>query len=66
MGFLRHIDLTEIVTGGNLLYILEDIPSKLIDTKMTTKSFFVEVNLRGKKGLQAVFIIPKPLSYQVI
>ena len=48
--------------GGNLLYILEDIPSKLIDTKITTKNFFVEVNLRGEKGLQAVFIIPKPTT----
>ena len=48
--------------GGNLLYILEDIPSKLIDTKITMKSFFVEVNLRGEKGLQAVFIIPKPTT----
>lgn len=32
--------------GGILLYIREDIPSKLIDIKMTVKRFFVEVNLR--------------------
>ena len=45
--------------GGNLLYILEDIPSKLIDTKMTTKSFFVEVNLRGEKRITCCFYNPK-------
>ena len=52
--------------GGILLYIREGIPSKLIDTKMTVEGFFVEVNLREKSGLYAVFVIPKPLLYQVI
>ena len=36
--------------GGILLYIREDIPSKLILTKMTVEGFFVEINLRKKKG----------------
>ena len=36
--------------GGILLYISEDIPSKLILTKMTIERFFVEINLRKKVG----------------
>ena len=36
--------------GGILLYIREDIPSKLILTKMTIEGFFVEINLRKKVG----------------
>ena len=36
--------------GGILLYIREDIPSKLIFTKMTIEEFFVEINFRKKKG----------------
>ena len=35
--------------GGILLYIREDIPSKLILTKMTIERFFVEINLRKKR-----------------
>ena len=35
--------------GGILLYIHEDIPSKLILTKMTIEVLFVEINLRKKK-----------------
>ena len=35
--------------GGILLYIREDIPSKLILTKMTIEGFFVEINLRKKR-----------------
>ena len=31
-----------------LLYICEDMPSKLILTKMTTEGFFVDINLRKK------------------
>ena len=34
--------------GGILLYIREDIPSKLILTKMTMEEFFVEINLTKK------------------
>ena len=36
--------------GGILLYISEDIPSKLILTKMTIQRFFLEINLRKKVG----------------
>ena len=36
--------------GGTLLYICEDIPSKLILTKMTIERFFVKINLRKKRG----------------
>ena len=34
--------------GGILLYIREDIPSKLILTKTTIDGFFVEINLIKK------------------
>ena len=43
--------------GGILLYIREDIPSKLILTKMTIEGFFVEINLRKKSGSFAAHII---------
>ena len=46
--------------GGEIqLYIYEGIPSKLIDTKMTVEGFFVDVNLRGKKGITGCFYNPK-------
>ena len=35
--------------GGIILYIREDIPSKLVLTKMTIEGFFVEINLRKKR-----------------
>ena len=34
--------------GGMLLYIHENIPSKLILTKMTIEGFFVEISLKKK------------------
>ena len=37
--------------GGILLYIQDDIPSKLIESKMTIEGLFVEINLRKKKWL---------------
>ena len=45
--------------GGILLYIREDIPSKLILTKMTIGGFFVEINLRKKGGSFAAHITRK-------
>ena len=47
--------------GGMLLYIHEDIPSKLILTKMTIEGFFIKINLRKKGGSFAAHIIPKNL-----
>ena len=35
--------------GGIRLYIRDDIPSKLIESKMTVEGLFVEINLRKKK-----------------
>ena len=36
--------------GGILLYVREDIPSKLIPMRnSTTEDFFIELNLRKKK-----------------
>ena len=43
--------------GGISLYIREDIPSKLILTKMKIEGFFVEINLRKKSGSFAAHII---------
>ena len=37
--------------SGILLYIREDILSKIIESKMDTEGFFVELNLRRKKWL---------------
>ena len=45
--------------GGILLYIREDILSKLILTKMTIEGFFVEINLRKKSGSFAPHITQK-------
>ena len=45
--------------GGILLYICEDIPSKLILTKMTIEGFFVEINLRKKKWVLCCTYNPK-------
>ena len=45
--------------GGILLYIRENIPSKLILTKITIEGFFIEINLRKKGGSFAVHITQK-------
>ena len=37
--------------GGILVYIHEDIPTKLIDSQMKIEGFFIELNLRRKKWL---------------
>ena len=47
--------------GGILLYIRDDIPSKLIESKMTIEGLFVEINLRKKNGFYAVLITQKSL-----
>ena len=46
-------------SGGILLYIREDIPSKLIVTKMRIEGVFVEINLRKKSGSFAAHITQK-------
>ena len=45
--------------GGILLYIRDDIPSKLIESKMTIEGLFVEINLRKKKWLLCCSYNPK-------
>ena len=45
--------------GGILLYICEDIPSKLILIKMTIEGIFVEINLRKKSWSFAAHITQK-------
>ena len=45
--------------GGILLYIWVDIPSKLIENKMTIEGLFVEINLRKKKYLLCCSHNPK-------
>ena len=48
--------------GGILLHIREDMPSKLILTKMTIKGFFVEINFRKIGGSFAAHITEKTLD----
>ena len=45
--------------GGILLHIREDIPSKLILTKMTIEGYSVEINLRRKKVAPMLLIYSK-------
>ena len=47
--------------GRILLYIREDIPSKLVLTKITIAGFFVEIHLRKKGGFFAAHITQKNL-----
>ena len=50
-GFSEPYRFDRNGSGGEiLLYIREDIPSKLILTKMTLEGFFIEINLRKKGG----------------
>ena len=37
--------------GGILVFIREDIPSKLVESQMKIEGFFIELNLRRKKWL---------------
>ena len=52
--------------GGMHLYIRDDIPSKVILTKVTTEACFVEINLRKKIGSFAAHITQKRPRYQNI
>ena len=45
--------------GGILVFIREDIPSKLIESKMKIEGFFVELNLKRKKWLLCCSYNPK-------
>ena len=45
--------------GGILLYIREDIPSKLLNTDLSIEGFFVEIRLRKKKWLLCSSYNPK-------
>ena len=45
--------------GGILLYIREDIPSKLLNTGLSTAGFFVEMRLREKTWLFCSSYNPK-------
>ena len=45
--------------GGILVFIREDIPTKLIDSQMKIEGFFIELNLRRKKWLLSCSYNPK-------
>ena len=61
-GFSEPYRFDRNSNGGLiLLYIREDISSKLILTKMTIEGFFVEINLRKKGGFLAAHITQKNL-----
>ena len=54
--------------GGIMLYIREDIPSRLIEKELRNNSeyFFVEINLRKKKSLLCCSCNPRRILYQLI
>ena len=59
-GFSEPYRFDRNGNGGEiLLYIREDIPSKLILTKMAIEGFFVEISLRKKSGSFAAHITQK-------
>ena len=45
--------------GGILVFIREDIPSKLVESQMKIEGFFIELNLRRKKWLLCCSYNPK-------
>ena len=46
--------------GGNLLYVREDIPSKMLkaDLQVTFEGFFIKINLRKESGFLVAPITP--------
>ena len=54
-------------TGGGLLYLREDIPSKQIKLKFIEieafEGFFVEINLRKKSGFFAALITQIKINF---
>ena len=50
MASQNHIDLTKNGNGGKILvFIRENIPSKLIELQMRIEGFFDELSLQRKK-----------------
>ena len=50
MASQNHIDLTKNGNGGKILvFISENIPSKLIELQMRIEGFFDELSLQRKK-----------------
>ena len=59
-GYAAPYRLDRNATGGGiLLYIREDIPSKLLNTDLLIEGFFVEIRLRKKKWLLCSSYNPK-------
>ena len=52
--------------GGILVFIREDIQTKLIDCQMKIEGFFIELNLRKKSGFGAFLVILNILKYHII
>ena len=50
--------------GGNILYVKEDIPSKLLIIDSHFESIFLEINIREKKWLISCCYNPKINSIQ--
>ena len=46
--------------GGNLLYVRENIPSKMLeaDLQVTFEGFFIEINFKNKSGFLVGPMIP--------
>ena len=53
--------------GGTRVFIRKDIPTKLVDSQMKIEGFFIELNLRSKKGLLCCSYNPKysQISYDL-
>ena len=51
--------------GGILVYIRQDIPTKLIDSQMKIEGFFIESNLRRKKWFLCCSYNPNILKYHI-
>ena len=52
--------------SGILVFICEDIPTKLIDFQMKIEVFFIELYLEEKSGFCAVLITLNILKYHII
>ena len=52
--------------SGIILYVREDIPSKLLEVEMSpTEGFYEEINLRKKKWLLCCFYDLKEKQYSI-
>ena len=51
--------------GGILVFTRDDIPTKLTDSQLKIKNFFMELNIRRKNGFRAALIFLNFLKYHM-